>query len=553
MSRYIGNPSHRFAIRKYKVGVASVLVCSAILLGAQAASADEVTVAQQLPTELSVVAGTEELAQLLPQTPPSLEKVTPTNTEATAVGDTASAEASTTVEAKAAEAMVDSGKTNLVETDKPVVPVREQASSDLATLAVEVGKTEGKETPTSNNLNGVEAEAGTPTLTDKEKSVVAKGLKASDDYEKPRGSMDLPNGEVKTATEQVKPSDTMEKGPTSSTVSGLLRLAKYTTRSSSQTAFRNSTGTAPLAPSGTYHFTSTAGIKAEPKLSSPDLASYGAGQSVNYDRVLTADGYKWISYIAYSGNRRYIAIGKATAASSTTSKSNNATVEVTNYQQHKTNFTVKVTGNATTNAIKEVKVAVWSKDKGQDDLKWYTPAVYNNQASQTIDIANHSNTSDKYIVHVYTTYDNNKTVGSNLGEFQITKPTTSTPVPSTSYLTSPNARPLYQANTYPTGECTWGAKQAANWVNNWWGNAGTSWIANAQRDGFTLGDTPVVGAVVVWEGHVAVVTEVVNHNLIRVTESNVNNQRYLADHRGLFNPNVTYNGGVLKYIYPPTR
>ncbi len=60
--------------------------------------------------------------------------------------------------------------------------------------------------------------------------------------------------------------------------------------------------------SGTYTFSSRASIKAEPKMLSPELAYYDAGNSVNYDSVLQSDGHYWISYIASSGNRRYISI-----------------------------------------------------------------------------------------------------------------------------------------------------------------------------------------------------------------------------------------------------
>ena len=80
----------------------------------------------------------------------------------------------------------------------------------------------------------------------------------------------------------------------------------YTNTTSSSTA--NTSTTTSLTQRGTYHFTSRSSIKAEPKVSSPELAYYDAGNSVNYDKVLTADGHQWISYIAYSGSRRYIAV-----------------------------------------------------------------------------------------------------------------------------------------------------------------------------------------------------------------------------------------------------
>ncbi len=72
--------------------------------------------------------------------------------------------------------------------------------------------------------------------------------------------------------------------------------------------------TAPLAVSGTYKFDGRYGIKKEARVASPDVAYYDKGGSVNYDKVLEADGHRWLSYLSYSGNRHYIAIEKLAAA-----------------------------------------------------------------------------------------------------------------------------------------------------------------------------------------------------------------------------------------------
>ena len=70
-----------------------------------------------------------------------------------------------------------------------------------------------------------------------------------------------------------------------------------------------------LPESGTYTFTGRASIKAEAKVSSPELAYYDKGMSVNYDKVLTADGRQWLSYMTTSGARRYVDIAAAKAES----------------------------------------------------------------------------------------------------------------------------------------------------------------------------------------------------------------------------------------------
>ena len=104
-------------------------------------------------------------------------------------------------------------------------------------------------------------------------------------------------------------------------------------------------------------------------------------------------------------------------------------------------------------------------------------------------------------------------------------------------------------NTYPIGQCTWGAKQAAPWVGNYWGNAG-QWLSSARAAGFRTGSTPQVGAVAVWTntyyGHVAVVTAV-NGSQIQVVESNYAGNMSVGNYRGWFNPAAD---GVAGYIYP---
>ncbi|OEG13442.1 SH3 domain-containing protein [Enterococcus ureasiticus] len=41
----------------------------------------------------------------------------------------------------------------------------------------------------------------------------------------------------------------------------------------------------------------------------PALDYYNAGSSIPYDSYIMTNGYVWISYIAGSGKRRYVAVG----------------------------------------------------------------------------------------------------------------------------------------------------------------------------------------------------------------------------------------------------
>ena len=126
-----------------------------------------------------------------------------------------------------------------------------------------------------------------------------------------------------------------------------------------------------------------------------------------------------------------------------------------------------------------------------------------------------------------------------------------TPAPASTPTTSAEATP----NTYPTGQCTWGVKEMAPWVGNYWGNA-RDWIASAQNAGYSTGSTPTVGSVAVWPedgggyGHVAYVTSVTNNNSIQVMESNYAGNMSIGNYRGEFDPTNTYSGSSVSYIYP---
>ena len=110
-------------------------------------------------------------------------------------------------------------------------------------------------------------------------------------------------------------------------------------------------------------------------------------------------------------------------------------------------------------------------------------------------------------------------------------------------------------NTYPVGQCTWGAKSVAPWAGNNWGNA-TDWIASAQAAGHSVGTTPVAGAIAVWPndgggyGHVAYVTSASGVNSIQVMESNYAGNMLIGNYRGTFDPTSSAHGGSVYYIYP---
>lgn len=69
-------------------------------------------------------------------------------------------------------------------------------------------------------------------------------------------------------------------------------------------AFNEETGTFTVE-------VSALNVRASAGLSGEIVAVYTAGQAINYDGWIDNDGYIWITYIAESGNRRYVAVGQS--------------------------------------------------------------------------------------------------------------------------------------------------------------------------------------------------------------------------------------------------
>lgn len=158
-----------------------------------------------------------------------------------------------------------------------------------------------------------------------------------------------------------------------------------------------------LEPQGTYKFTSEREVKKEPKISAKTDFTFKNGDSVNYDKVLEADGYQWISYLSYSGARRYVVLDKlSTTAKPDTPKQDVLTGSIKVVNTDSKGFEVNITNVANPNGIKAVKVPVWSTQNGQDDIKWYDATKQSNgDYKVTVRVANHKNNRGEYNVHLY--------------------------------------------------------------------------------------------------------------------------------------------------------
>jgi len=173
------------------------------------------------------------------------------------------------------------------------------------------------------------------------------------------------------------------------------------------------------------------------------------------------------------------------------------------------------------------------------------------QASQQQTVVASGNTTFTAQVQAISTTSSSSSSESSSSESSSSSASTE----STSYTPAPvKHRPTYSTNasSYPTGECTWGAKTLAPWAGDYWGN-GAQWATSAAAAGFRTGSTPQVGAIACWNdggyGHVAVVTAVSSSTSIQVSESNYGGNRTIGNKRGWFNPTTTSEGFVT-YIYP---
>ena len=162
----------------------------------------------------------------------------------------------------------------------------------------------------------------------------------------------------------------------------------------------SSTGTLPSR--GRYAFSRTTEVKNEAKLSAPTQFTFNRGDSVYYDKVLENDGYQWISYVSYSGVRRYAAVTRL--AQPAPQKPAQSQVTGTIHIENKTSqgFDVVVTNVSSTKGVKTVKLPIWSSQGGQDDIIWYDAVKQTDGTYKlSVDIRRHKNNYGDYNVHMY--------------------------------------------------------------------------------------------------------------------------------------------------------
>ena len=170
------------------------------------------------------------------------------------------------------------------------------------------------------------------------------------------------------------------------------------------------TGAEKLPASGTYNVTRSLNVKNEPKASAETLYTLEKGYKVNYDKVLTADNHQWISYISYSGTRRYVDIATLKTTESKPQE-NRVSGDLTISNQTSNGFDVVVTNvSGGGKTVQEVRVPVWSDKDGQDDLTWYHADKQSDGSYKVhVDKASHKGDAGTYAVHLYYMLDGKRT------------------------------------------------------------------------------------------------------------------------------------------------
>ncbi len=121
---------------------------------------------------------------------------------------------------------------------------------------------------------------------------------------------------------------------------------------------------------GTHYFKNKAAIKNQPLDSAASLAYYSPGENVHYDQVLEKDGYKWLSYISYSGSRRYIQLEEVSSSQNQPEDSSNDILTVGWKKINGSWYHFKSNGSKSTGWLKDGSSWYYLKSSGEMQTGW---------------------------------------------------------------------------------------------------------------------------------------------------------------------------------------
>ncbi|MHC0041364.1 LD-carboxypeptidase LdcB/DacB [Streptococcus periodonticum] len=441
MKKMFDHKEQRFSIRKYSCGAASVLIGCVLFMGGQTVSADEQATTETVPeaaqvgtanktqntiesTDVSSQSAATQKGTAVTTTAPAsssadtgVAKTSSENTQKTTTADKAISVATETTPSQTTT--VDAATQTEDETTNSSVDATTDTADSSTTAKVEkspVEKEARKEEIDVAKLmdktqTAQQARLAESKVTQSVPSLPSQGYytytKRTEVKNEPKASAALQfyvNAGDRVFYDQVLIADGYQWLSYRS-YSGVRRYAAINKliQSEPQQPVKptlSSTGTLPSR--GRYAFSRTTEVKNEAKLSAPTQFTFNRGDSVNYDKVLENDGYQWISYISYSGMRRYAAVTKL--AQPAPQRPAQSQVTGTIHIENKTSqgFDVVVTNVSSTKGVKTVKLPIWSSQGGQDDVIWYDAVKQTDGTYKlSVDIRRHKNNRGEYNIHMY--------------------------------------------------------------------------------------------------------------------------------------------------------
>ncbi|WP_282186213.1 SH3 domain-containing protein, partial [Streptococcus constellatus] len=424
MKKMFDHKEQRFSIRKYSCGAASVLIGCVLFMGGQAVSADE-----QVTTDTSIetsqvntaaknnIQNTTGSTAVAPQTATTQKETAVTTTAPTSSSadkavsvatettpsQTTTVDAATQTEDETTNSSVDattdtadSSTTAKVEKS----PVEKEARKEEIDVAKLMDKTQ---TAQQARLAESKVAQSVPSLPSQGYYTYTKRTEVKNEPKASAALQFYVNAGDRVYYDRVLIADGYQWLSYRS-YSGIRRYAainKLVTEPV-QPAKPTPSSTGTLPSRGRYTFSGTAEVKNEAKWSAPTQFTFNRGDSVNYDKVLENDGYQWISYISYSGMRRYAAVTKL--AQPAPQRPAQSQVTGTIHIENKTSqgFDVVVTNVSSTKGVKTVKLPIWSSQGGQDDVIWYDAIKQTDGTYKlSVDISRHKNNRGEYNIHMY--------------------------------------------------------------------------------------------------------------------------------------------------------
>ncbi|WP_247950294.1 SH3 domain-containing protein, partial [Streptococcus constellatus] len=417
MKKMFDHKEQRFSIRKYSCGAASVLIGCVLFMGGQAVSADEQATTGTIPEATQV--GTANKTQNTTESTDVSSRPAATQTTTAPASSLADKAVSVATETTPSQTTtVDAATQTEDETTNSSVDATTDTADSLTTVKVEKNPAEkeaGKEeidvaklmakTQTAHEARLAESKViqTVPSLPSQGYYTYTKRTEVKNEPKASAALQFYVNAGDRVYYDRVLVADGYQWLSYRS-YSGIRRYAAInklvTEPVQSAKPTPSSTGTLPSR--GRYTFSETAEVKNEAKWSAPTQFTFNRGDSVNYDKVLENDGYQWISYISYSGMRRYAAVTKL--AQPAPQRPAQSQVTGTIHIENKTSqgFDVVVTNVSSTKGVKTVKLPIWSSQGGQDDVIWYDAIKQTDGTYKlSVDIRRHKNNRGEYNIHMY--------------------------------------------------------------------------------------------------------------------------------------------------------